>query len=410
MTPNNHDDLSSDLGRALHDRADGLVGAPITLSDVKGRASRIRRRRAVAASAAVAAAVAIIVPTAIVGSDMFDSSSDGGVANPSPNPTETTGDAQSWPQKLDLTDLELGALPSVPWVEDGTYHGAGELPLPGSGYGWVARFDDGWIVSDSRNDGTYVLVLDAVGEVVREFPSTDAHRTFVVSDDGTEVLYVEGDELRIHDNTTGDDTVIGSGHSGSAPIGVEDGIAYYNVDPSNWPMDGRRWDGEAQDLSPGTRVPYTNVSGDGATTVLSSADDFGSCSSLWSESGNALGETCDFTLDGFSPDGGHLLAGPSYRDGFGDGEIAVLPADGAAIEDSQVVFHYQRKGDLDPFFLESIWEDDEHVLAVTFTPSGTSAKGTWQIVRIGLDGTVENAVEPIEANDLNGPFSLPDPA
>jgi hypothetical protein len=109
MTPNNHDDISGDLGRALHDRADG-VGAPLTLADVKGRATRIRRRRAIAASAAAAAAVAIIVPTAIAGSNMFDSSESGGqvATNPTPDPTDTGPGARSWPQPLDTSDLELG--------------------------------------------------------------------------------------------------------------------------------------------------------------------------------------------------------------------------------------------------------------------------------------------------------------
>ena len=38
-------------------------------------------------------------------------------------------------------------------------------------------------------------------------------------------------------------------------------------------------------------------------------------------------------------------------------------------------------------------------------PEG-EAKGTWQIVRIGLDGSVENAVEPVMASDMKAPFRL----
>lgn len=402
MTPN-HDDMTDHLGRALHERADG-VGAPLTLSDVKGRATRIRRRRAIAATAAAAAAVAIIVPTAIAGSDMFDTSDSGQVAtNPTPNPTETGGDAQSWPQSLDTSDLELGEPPQVTWFDGSTMHTPdGDVDLP-KDYAAAVRYDDGWLALD-YSEGV-VVRLDASGA---ELGSTPSQSPIATSDDGSYVLYVGDGSLILHDNRSGQDTVIGEGHETTEPVDVVDGIAYYNVDeePGGFPQDGRVWDGGETDPTPGASQPWLDVSADRSTVAHSSIDDFGSCSVLRSAAGEALGETCDFTLDTFSPNGDFLLAGPRYRDGFGDGEIAVLPSTGDGVDHAEVVFHYLRSGDTDPTFLDSVWEDDEHVLAITFTSDGKSAMGTWQILRIGLDGTVENAVQPIEADMEAYPFSL----
>ena len=58
----NHDNLTEQLGRELHDRGASVPGHPIDLGDVKRTAGRIRRRRQVAGGAVVAAAAAIIVP------------------------------------------------------------------------------------------------------------------------------------------------------------------------------------------------------------------------------------------------------------------------------------------------------------------------------------------------------------
>lgn len=407
MTPNNHDDLTDDLGRALHHRADGLVGSPITLGDVKGRASRIRRRRAMAASAAVAAAVAIIVPTAITGSDLFQDSSEPGPAGPSPTGTETpTGppNTESWPQRLDTLGLPAGEAPHVTWREGSTLHTAdGDVPIAES-YFQIVRYDDGWLALGSDNDGTLAFQLDADGAVIDTSRTSDS---LAESADGGQVLWVDDGALTIHDNGTGEDTVIGEGHEGTDPVAIVDGTAYYNVATEGWQRDGRWWrDGEEKDPVPGDPQPYKDVSVDGVTTAVSSVDDFGSCSTLRSPHGNALGETCDFTLLEFSPDGAHLAAGPSYQDGFADSELAVLPVLDGGITKRAVVLHYQRKSDADPFFVDSTWEDATHLLTVTFTPTPGSAQGTWQILRLGLDGTVENAVEPVPGTDARFPFGV----
>ena len=62
----NDNDLTTDLGRELHDRADAMLGSSLGLADVQRKARSIRRRRTAVAVGGVAAAVALIVPTAVL--------------------------------------------------------------------------------------------------------------------------------------------------------------------------------------------------------------------------------------------------------------------------------------------------------------------------------------------------------
>ena len=328
-----------------------------------------------------------------------DTQTDSASETPTESPTPALG------APLDTGDLPLGDAPAIAWLEGRTLHApGGDVQLPADFF-QVVRYDDGWLGLGSADDDGYVAVrMSADGKVIDQVPTGEQLAT---SADGDQVLWIDGNALTIHDNTTGADIAVTRDSGGLQPVAVENGVAYFNVRvDGTWQKDGR-WskDGKVHDPVPGDPQPYTGASVDGLTTQLSSVDDFGSCSELRSPHGNSLGETCDFTLDGFSPDGAHLVAGPAYRDGFGDGEIAVLPAvDG--IESDAAILHFQREGDADPFFLDRAWEDEEHFLVVTFTPNPGSAEGPWQIVRIGIDGSVEDAVEPVVAEDLESPFSL----
>lgn len=402
MTPN-HDDMTDNLGRALHERADG-VGAPLTLSDVKGRATRIRRRRAIAATAAAAAAVAIIVPTAIAGSDMFDTSDSGGGQIANPGESDGPPNDESWPQELDTSDLPIGDAPGIPWRENGVLHGAeGD---PGVDYAFT-RYDDGWLAVEPTPSGYTALILDASGNVIRESPTTEG---FAVSDDASEVLWMDGDALTLHDNDTGEDVVIGTDLGDEVtPQVVEDGTAYYRVRLAgeSWP-EGRWWaDGVEHRPEAGQPIfGWGDVNDEGYVLAMTSVDDFGSCWTVQTPEGGSLGETCDFSLEEFSPSGDYILADSAYADGLGDRQLAVLTVEDGAISKDAAVLHYLGRLPNSPTLTDYAWEDESHILAISFTPSGTSAKGTWQLLRIGLDGTVENAVEPVEATDLNGPFAL----
>lgn len=327
----------------------------------------------------------------------------------SETPTETaepTDPALELGAPLGTRGLELGDAPQVLWLEGRTLHTPdGDIEMPADFF-QVVRYDDGFLGLASADDDGYVGVrMTPDGEIIDQVSSGDRIAT---SADGSQVLWIEGNALTIHDNKTGADIAVTEDKGGLEPVAVEDGTAYFNVPvKGTWMKDGRiAKDGKITDPVAGDPQPLTGASVDGLTTQLSSLDDFGSCSEMRSPSGNALGETCDFTLDEFSPDGAHLLAGPAYRDGFGDTTLAVLPAVDGALTKDAALLEFGHDGDSDPTYMKSVWEDETHFLVLTFTRDEGEAKGTWQIVRIGLAGSVEDAVEPVRATDMESPFRL----
>lgn len=112
-------------------------------------------------------------------------------------------------------------------------------------------------------------------------------------------------------------------------------------------------------------------------------------------------ETCDHRFSDLSPgrraDGrSHVLGIPSYGDGFGPMDLAVLDR-----ADGSVVRHWRssRSGDSATYF-DEVWEDADHVLVVTYQAA------RWAIVRLGLDGSMEYAVPPRRGADLVIPLRL----
>jgi hypothetical protein len=107
-----------------------------------------------------------------------------------------------------------------------------------------------------------------------------------------------------------------------------------------------------------------------------------------------LWQTSRHTLDWFSPDQRYLLAGPAYRDGIGDGQIAIYSSTGKLLVQRQI-------SDRAPGFISrATWEDATHVL---FT---IHQGGRWSVVRMGVDGHLEYAVPPVAARWDHAPFQL----
>ncbi|HET6668229.1 MAG TPA: hypothetical protein VFG98_13210 [Intrasporangium sp.] len=408
MTPNKHDDLGSDLGQAMRDQVEGLGGAGLTLDDVKGTASRIRRRQAWTAGAAIAAVLAIAVPTALT--------TTGGLGDPDRNqtPATTTPSQTTTPkqvgapgQPLDTRDLPLGAEPHVTWLEGTTLHPAGSDPVPlERQYTQVSPYDDGWLALWNDEGTPSAELLDADGEPKGE-PFGSAY-TMAVSEDRERVLYVEDGALRMHDNSSGETETLRAGLGPETEVvGVSDGpryIAHYNVS-----VDGNqqaRWFADGQDhvARPNAQFyGYNAVSGDGWVTATTSVSDTGSCSELLADDAT-VARTCDFTLRAVGPDRKHVLAGPAYADGYADGELAVLATDGIGQGHPQL--HFLQTGQWDAAIMDSVWEGSSHVLVVTATPIEGTSDRMFGVVRVGLDGAVENAVEPVRAPEFGNPFAL----
>ena len=88
-----------------------------------------------------------------------------------------------------------------------------------------------------------------------------------------------------------------------------------------------------------------------------------------------------------------MLGTDAYLDGFGQRSVVFLDADGT------VVHQFLSKG-RGATVLQTAWEDADHVLAVLYE------RGRWSVVRLGVDGSAELAVGPVEGADLDRPFVL----
>ena len=91
-----------------------------------------------------------------------------------------------------------------------------------------------------------------------------------------------------------------------------------------------------------------------------------------------------------------MLGTDAYLDGFGQRSVAFLDA-----KDGTLLHEFTSKG-RGPTVLQTAWEDEDHVLAVVFE------RGRWSIVRLGVDGSAEIALGPLEGSDLDRPFVLPE--
>ncbi len=148
------------------------------------------------------------------------------------------------------------------------------------------------------------------------------------------------------------------------------------------------------DTVPGV-ISVGDVAQGGAMVAMTSVSDEGSCwGRFQSFKRKPVWETCDYTLFDFSPSGSRILAGPAYLDGFGQGISAVLDDDG------QVLAEWHSRGQ--SALLHTIWEDDDHVLAMVFEDDA------WAVLRLGIaDGSVELAVPPAPDTGGDYPFVLP---
>lgn len=107
--------------------------------------------------------------------------------------------------------------------------------------------------------------------------------------------------------------------------------------------------------------------------------------------------TCDHMPLTFSPDGKHLLAtGPHGFEGLGASSLSIL--DRSTGEPTLTVQNNARS---QAAILDLQWEDDTHVLGVVV--QGRKAA----IVRVGLDGSMEVAGQPVDLPDVDDVSNVP---
>ena len=191
-------------------------------------------------------------------------------------------------------------------------------------------------------------------------------------------------------------TGVGSADPGKAGPNCHDSVCtvIVNVPGSTW----QPWEvseSGTQRVLDGGFLKIADQSAAGLSIGYSKIPEVGSCSKLLGGGEFQGFSTCKHTLDAFSPDGALVLAGPAYRDGIGDGQIAIYDLDGRLLVDRQT-------SDQHPGFLTvARWEDDTHVLTVVFQDD------RWSIVRMSSDGFMEYAVPPVTGQMDHNPFVLP---
>lgn len=408
---NDQESIDRELGRALRRQADSIGGAPISFEQVKGTARGIRRRRALAASAAVAAAVAIIVPTAIVGSDLLGDSGGKELPPASQSPTATgdpTGDVTG-KDELDARNLETGDAPALVWLEGRTlHHGSQEVQLDRQ-YDGVAWLSGRYVVTANDGGNRTVTVLRQDGAPEARYPlstgiTTNGSGRIVAWADPDGGLWVLqpglAEPLRMTQDAQGSNAnvvaVLGDDCT-TDPESTEGGgcMVIYTLDgPTGERSSYTSSSHGFSDLAAPQGQAITAVSSSGRWIAITEVRDDGTCSKSVDD-GAMLFSTCDYRGLAYSPDGSKLLAHDDYGDGFGDAQVSVLDA---TTGDPLVDLKSTRESQA--FVFDQVWEDEEHLLAVVFQ------RGQWSVVRFGLDGSREYAVEPVPGEDVERPFVL----
>jgi hypothetical protein len=394
----------NDLNERLAHEADGFFrrgGSTLELDQVLERAGEIRRGRRMRATMLMAACVlAIAVPTVLVAADRDRTT-----------PPSPAGQARVDDSALTLGDLHVGDTPHGAFSWDGTW----QLDVAANGLGGLkgrvvaaAAMKDGAMVAMARPSGETraYFVYSQGGTSEKSWPMANASR-FAVSDGGNVAAFVEPGGTVVAVQDRGDryaelgNVPQGSGFlavgvqgedcsAGSAAGTCQVYVATTGVDPKTYVLQPPA---AAKALDPAldrtVDVKSERYAGYSSTT------DTGSCSAVRTADLTSLWKTCDHRLLSFSPDGTHVLASGAYADGMGDSELAVLDA-----KTGKVALDLRTA--TEGVLTQMVWEDDSHVLAVMFQ------QGRWAVLRIGLDGSREYAVEPVDASDdTQSPFVLP---
>ena len=390
--------LEDQVRDALHRRVDRIQQAPFDVTDVRRRARRIQRTRAIGAGVAVAAALAIAVPAGLI---MTGAGPKSAVepASPSPSPV-VTGTVRIDPRSAPVggpTTITLidGSAPSVTVAGETT-----DLPQD---YDQLVAYLDGWIaVVNNEGALTYQQlsaafeVLDRVSPVSPLSVSADRSRIAFAQYDGDHWSVVDLDAAGARSERW---TSLPSGPQDATVRTVgflpDDGLVFARTDPSTGVQSASvvSPDGATRTLA-GFVKPVSSSSATGLVAGQTSATGDGSC---WQASdagsGEVAWETCDHSLGEFSPDGQHLAGFAASYDGYGSPTIAILDAaTGEPVVDFEVAGGRNQLAVVNP---EAFWEDDAHVVTTVVTG------GQQYVVRLGLDGTVERIATGVEDPTLN---------
>lgn len=395
------------LARELRDRAEHVGGHPITFDGVKDGARRIQRRRRMVSGAVAVAVIAVAVPVGLQVTDLTSSTAPG-PANPAPSVTRTDGPTPSptpvapkGPIPATGATAPRGEDPGITYLAGPVVHPSSGAPTElGEAYDVIAPYDNGWIGSRWATGLTYKLAADGNVEWSNEGVG------LVVSSDGIDLSYPtrtkDGSFALALDSTDGSrkmtrlTTALPAGTVTPVGFTADEQVAYaiqtdtgestvYVTDFSDPPvrLDGLITANGANDVT-------------GVVAGLTSVDDLeqSSCSVVMEVANQRpVWETCDYTLTQFSPDGRYVLGEDAYGDGIGGRTAAILDA-----SDGTVLAEYTTE-DLG-FTHQLVWETDTTALL------STHQDGTWYMLRLAPDGTIEQALDPVRADPESAPWKF----
>jgi len=154
---------------------------------------------------------------------------------------------------------------------------------------------------------------------------------------------------------------------GSTVLGVVGYLVYFKSDTDR---DGTTSTFSSWDADTGKVTQYKSVrSPEGVNVAGTAVVDFVAgaaqtfCSAVTAiESGKRLWRTCQYAVNGFTPGGGVAIGTPDFRGGGSDPLVAALKSNDGSLQ-------RQWSG---PQFVQSIAEDDDHLLMIADTGEGTA--------------------------------------
>jgi hypothetical protein len=379
------------LARELRARSAGVGGHPIGFDEVRRSARRIQRRRRAVSGAVAAVVLSIAVPAGLSVSSRVDSAPMPAQTPTAPASPTTPAPVPDGPVTLRLKGLDQGAPPALPYMSpDGLVTPEETLETDIVMHAWERR-EDGWIRLGYAGSRSVVTFLDEELDPVSSEPSGER---MAANADGSMVAWtrIEPDGQTLL-STSGPDETSWSFPATPAvePVGYvgPDAVVYERLRGETSDAGIAYGDGQTRPIQGFVGVSDASEAS-GLIAGPTRVDDEGSCSGVMDPAESTtrvVRETCDHSLQQFSPDGRYLLASDPYQSGLGSTSLTVL--DARTLE-PVVDFQQPRGGQVS--LLTIAWESDEAVLAVALEGTTTT------IIRLRLDGTVEQAVEPVEGD------------
>jgi len=383
------------LTTTLRDRAGDMDGHTLGLDDVKGRARGIRRRRRAMTGAVAAAVLAVAVPVGLNVSDV-DRGQQPLPTNPSPSVVETPEPSPSGPVTIDAAAAPRGEDPAILYADGTTLHRPGQpdVELPQQ-YSYLLPYADG-VMGFYGPDGTTTIVDGSGNAVGDPWPGISG----AVSSDGQSlatVLYAGGSNVDTQlwpraganpDEGYSSNVVAFDGDLQYAGFVGPETVAYNLTVSINQGATQKPYvaswssNDEPRQLTSLMDVRGTNDV-TGVVSGLTKVDYFKNeyCSAVVkAASDTVVWETCEYRLGRFSPDGKYVLGVDPQSDGIGTSGVTILDA-----ENGDVVAEFETASRA--FMQDAIWESRSTVLAPVMQD------GTWFLVRMRPDGTVEKALE-----------------